>query len=336
MEKFVRLSVIVPGYRNSESNWHRCIRSILQNIGPHDELICIDDGSPNKPDYLRAYVNEDPRIRVYLESENRGLSCARNRGLELSSGKFVAFVDSDDELLPETYSKCLCALERDKSDIVIFGVKSLWVAERLWKINVPSDDEFVSTEAEKISGLYRNSLLNYAWNKVYRHDYLVSNQIQFDPRGMPCEDIIFNLRCMMGGGRVTCVRHVGIIYYRTHQSLLSCYKSTYRAGVELCNKAWRSCKAHAPDGELILGHIGEASEEDILQGEWDNLWRLRTPKSLRERFDFLRKNKSVLRGRSAYAFFVRQLIYSTLRKFFYVGPVQRWHIKRQYPGVQTF
>ena len=103
------LSIIVPVY-NTEKELDRCIKSILQQTFQDWELILIDDGSTDSSgDICEQYATNDKRIHV-IHTTNQGQSAARNRGLELAIGQYVSFIDSDDEITPETYSKNITIL----------------------------------------------------------------------------------------------------------------------------------------------------------------------------------------------------------------------------------
>ena len=330
----VRLSVIIPGYNNSQEYWERCIRSVMGNIGSNDEIFCVDDGSSVRPQFLNDFAAKDSRIHVLFLPENVGLPSARNAALELARGEYVTFVDSDDELIPGIYAVALSALCENRVDIAVFGVESIWVNERLHKVNVPPQDWCGILSVELVKSLYDNMVLNYAWNKVYRRDFLTDNRLRFDKDGVPCEDIIFILKCILSRAKWFFVRQVGIKYYRSHNTLLSRYKSTYVNGTRLANEAWRKYK-EAERGECVLGKIGEITDAELMAGEWDNIWRLSSPYSYRERFVFAREHHELYSG-AVYVFFIRKLVYSFVRKWFYVRPVQRWHIKRTYLDAKDY
>ena len=94
------ISVIVPVYR-VEKYLNDCIDSILAQTFTDFELILVDDGSPDGcPALCDAAAAKDSRIRV-IHQKNRGLSGARNAGLDAAEGEWIAFVDSDDMLLPQ-------------------------------------------------------------------------------------------------------------------------------------------------------------------------------------------------------------------------------------------
>lgn len=98
------ISVIVPVYR-VEKYLNDCIDSILAQTFADFELILVDDGSPDScPALCDAAAARDSRIRV-IHQKNRGLSGARNAGLDAAEGEWIAFVDSDDMLLPQAAGK---------------------------------------------------------------------------------------------------------------------------------------------------------------------------------------------------------------------------------------
>lgn len=116
------LSVIVPIY-NVEVYLPRCIDSILNQIFTDFELILVDDGSPDKcGDICDKYAQEDSRI-VVIHKKNGGLGSARNAGLDIARGTYIAFVDSDDYISEDCYEANMKILLRDKTiDILEFPI----------------------------------------------------------------------------------------------------------------------------------------------------------------------------------------------------------------------
>ena len=122
------ISVIVPVY-NVQPYLHRCVDSVLAQTYTDWELILVDDGSPDRcPVICDEYAAKDNRIRV-IHKENGGLSDARNCGLDIATGDFVMFLDSDDyihhNMLMTMYRLCVdegadivqCAYVRGTSDV---------------------------------------------------------------------------------------------------------------------------------------------------------------------------------------------------------------------------
>ena len=114
------ISVIVPVYK-VERYLNECIDSILAQTFTDFELILVDDGSPdNCPALCDAAAAKDSRIRV-IHQKNRGLSGARNAGLDAAEGEWIAFVDSDDMLLPQALEKAHSTAEKTGADVVLYG-----------------------------------------------------------------------------------------------------------------------------------------------------------------------------------------------------------------------
>lgn len=114
----MKLSIIVPIY-NVESTLERCIRSIVQQSFTDFELLLVDDGTPDNSGHIAdELAATDERIRVFHKS-NGGLSDARNYGIDRATGEYITFVDSDDELAPDTLLPLMQILS-DRADIDIF------------------------------------------------------------------------------------------------------------------------------------------------------------------------------------------------------------------------
>ena len=97
MVKGPKISVVIPVY-NVADYLSRCLESLRRQTLLDIEIICVNDGSTdNSLSLLNKYASLDKRIKI-IQQENKGLSCARNIGLDYSTGEYILFVDSDDEL----------------------------------------------------------------------------------------------------------------------------------------------------------------------------------------------------------------------------------------------
>lgn len=113
-----KISVIVPIYK-AEKFIERCVNSILNQTYRNIELILVDDGSPDLcPRICDQYAANDSRVRV-LHKENGGVSSARNAGLDIARGEYIAFVDSDDYLEPCMYEMMLDKALSYECDVVM-------------------------------------------------------------------------------------------------------------------------------------------------------------------------------------------------------------------------
>lgn len=111
------ISVVIPVYK-SEEYLRRCVDSVLAQTISELELILVDDGSPDGSGSIcDEYAAKDSRVKV-IHQENAGVSAARNAGMDLASGDYLAFVDSDDFVGPDMYEALLRVAEDTGADVV--------------------------------------------------------------------------------------------------------------------------------------------------------------------------------------------------------------------------
>ena len=115
------LSIIVPVYK-VEKYLPKCIDSILAQTFRDFELILIDDGSPDNCGAIcDDYAARDSRIKV-IHQKNAGVSAARNAGLDIATGTYLGFVDSDDWIEPEMYAAMIATMQETQADVVACGI----------------------------------------------------------------------------------------------------------------------------------------------------------------------------------------------------------------------
>ena len=113
-----RVTVIVPVY-NTEKHIHKCMQSLLDQTYKSMEIILVDDGSTDRcPQICDEYAAKYQQVRT-IHQKNTGVSGARNHGLEMATGAKIAFVDSDDWILPAMIEEMVSAAEEHAADIVI-------------------------------------------------------------------------------------------------------------------------------------------------------------------------------------------------------------------------
>ena len=166
------ISVIVPIYK-VEKYLHKCIDSILAQTYTNLEIILVDDGSPdNCGKICDEYAAKDSRIKV-IHQPNGGLSAARNAGLDIATGDYIGFVDSDDYIAPDMYEKLYNALVKNDADMAICDYQR-------FGNELPYDEMSLTTEV--ITGLQamekQNTVINcsfvVAWSKLYK-SFIFSN-----------------------------------------------------------------------------------------------------------------------------------------------------------------
>lgn len=177
------ISIIVPIY-NVETYLSRCVDSILNQTITDIEVILVDDGSPDRcGEVCDQYEREDPRIRV-IHKENGGLSDARNAGLEIAKGEYIAFVDSDDWLDLQYLEKLMNYLRETNADICECKVYRT-SGESFNHQTVATTEEIYDT-THALEELIQNRVFHqHVWNKLYRRK--VIGDVRF-PLGKTNED----------------------------------------------------------------------------------------------------------------------------------------------------
>lgn len=183
MEK-EKISVIVPVY-NVEQYLGRCVDSILEQTYQNLEVLLVDDGSPDScGDICDKYAKEDSRVRV-LHKENGGLSDARNAGIELATGTYVAFIDSDDWIEPQMMEVLYTTLLCHDADIAECSYRNLYadmdMEETACTGDVTVGDNIFALEAMLDWHYFKPN----AWNKLYKKSVIGS--IRY-PKGRIHED----------------------------------------------------------------------------------------------------------------------------------------------------
>ena len=180
------ISVVVPVY-NVRDYLRKNIESILNQTFRDFELILVNDGSKDDSlDILREYEKKDDRITV-IDKPNGGLSDARNAGMQIATGKYIQFIDSDDFIEPELLEKCYRKMEETGADMVIFDIYQYFLATgKKEVIAVPFDDRktySIQSNPEMIT-----MIPNAAWNKMYKMSLFKANDITY-PWGCYYEDL---------------------------------------------------------------------------------------------------------------------------------------------------
>ncbi len=194
-----QLSVVVPVY-NAEEVLRYCVNSILNQTFIDFELLLIDDGSTdNSPAICDELAKKDNRIKV-IHKENGGAGSARNKGIEIATGKYIAFPDADDYLEPDMFACLIKRILIEKVDLAMCLFNKIHINPDFSR-TIISDftlfDKTVKTKSEchKIWFEIRKSnigILNSPWNKIYRLDIIKNNNIIF-PDLRRAQDAVFNI-----------------------------------------------------------------------------------------------------------------------------------------------
>lgn len=167
------ISVIVPVY-NVSKYLRKCIDSILSQTYTNLEIILINDGSTdNCHEICDYYAGMDKRIKV-IHKKNGGLSSARNCGLQIATGEYIGFVDSDDYINPSMYELLYCNLISSSADLSMCGYYHTYTDNEISNSN--KINKIIVTDAKGALEILLKGKLStiMAWNKLYKKDIFES------------------------------------------------------------------------------------------------------------------------------------------------------------------
>lgn len=203
------ISVIVPAY-NVELYIQECLISILTQTHQAIEVIVIDDGSSDRTGKICERIAlDDQRVKV-IHQKNHGISVARNRGIELASAQYLAFVDGDDKIAPRFIEYLFRCLSDTKSDIAVCGYTEVYPDHQ---INILPPTTTISGEDAAVQLFTKQENLDIVvWNKLYKKDIFIKHDILF-PQGKIHEDNLTTYKTYLAAQQVAFLDEP-LYYYR--------------------------------------------------------------------------------------------------------------------------
>lgn len=279
----IKVSIIVPIY-NVEKYLDRCMDSLLNQTLKDIEIIMVDDGSPdNCPQMCDEYAKKDNRVKV-VHKKNAGLGFARNSGLDVAKGEYIAFVDSDDYVGLNMYKTLYDRAEAYKCDAVFCGFRTelkqnKWVysdevdADKLWRgkdVQLFMLDMIASGAGVKAERLYQMSV----WHSIYKRSIIEDNHLRFvSEREVASEDIPFQVDYLSKANTVAYIKEMYYSYCLNGTSLTATLKPEKYARY----KQLRACLlTKSSDAEyvsrvnrLFIGYT-RSHLYDIINSAWKN------------------------------------------------------------------
>lgn len=214
------VSIIVPIY-NTERYLSKCIESICRQTYRHLQIILIDDGSTDGCGAIcDEYAARDVRIRVF-HRENSGLVATRMFGLSVATGCYVAWVDSDDWIEPETYERMIATAITGDCDMVwcdVMGVhKDKTVLASILYSNAPS---------EMIRRILKGEVPGWLWNKLIRRTFYDSVNLQLHVDDNMMEDMLQSVELLCANPKMGYISQPMYCYNRTNESAMTAESRT--------------------------------------------------------------------------------------------------------------
>lgn len=270
------ISVIVPIY-NVEKYVNKCVGSIVNQTYTNLEIILVDDGSPDRcPEICDEWAKKDSRIKV-IHKKNGGLSDARNAGMKIASGDYIAFVDSDDWIAPEMYERLLMAIKNDNSDIAACAVKMVWEDGSSSKLLTLRTNCVLSQYEAQSELLSEKKLKQPVFYKLYRMENI--RHIPFE-KGKYHEDVFWSYQAIGCAKRVSLSDYIGYFYLQRIESIMGSGYSLKRLDAmeaycnryeyfkeyfpELQQKAlcsiWENCIYH---GQMAMTYLNQKDRRNV-------------------------------------------------------------------------
>lgn len=211
-----KISVIIPVY-NVENYLKKCIQSILAQDFSEYEIILVDDGSTDGSGKIcDEYSQKYSQIKT-IHQNNKGLGGARNRGIEEACGDYLLFVDSDDSIKENMLSYLYNIALDNNSDLVLFGMDYFDEDDNLIETKRPSNSGIRNIDSDERAFVF--SVDPYAWNKLYKRDIFIKNNIRY-PERIWYEDLCVTPKIMLCAGNVTITDRVFYNYLQRKNSIM--------------------------------------------------------------------------------------------------------------------
>lgn len=237
-----KVSIIVPIY-NVDEYLERSIESLINQTLKEIEIILVNDGSTDKSlEICKYYEQKDKRIKV-LDKKNEGVSVARNKGIELATSEYIAFIDPDDYVEPTMYENMYKNIIESNSDICMCNYieidknksikKELELREGIYyRKNI--EELLISMVGNK--DLEKETVMGCIWRSIYKKSLIHKYKIEF-PKGIHhMQDIVFMVNYLSKCTTLYINDNAYYHYYRRDNSSMTRYKKNmWENNKKVCN-----------------------------------------------------------------------------------------------------
>src|SRR5574344_1521706 len=203
------ISIIIPCF-NVAPYIQRCLDSVASQTYRNIEVLLIDDcGTDNTIDIIKAFIDEykgDLAFRVFKQECNKGVSCARNRGIEESKGEYIYFLDSDDSITGNCIETMVKPVMMDSSVEMVVGNYKI-IGPLYFGLFMMQERTYSANEI--IEGQFTYAIYGMPWNKLIRRDFIIRNNLFF-VAGIIHEDVLWSYYCAL------CLNTLHIVLTRTY------------------------------------------------------------------------------------------------------------------------
>ena len=220
----VKVSIIIPVY-NNEGYLQECLDSVLAQTYDDMEILLIDDASEDASgEICDSYAKKYPCVQA-IHIDHCGVGGARNEGLRIARGEYIAFVDSDDYFASkDSVRNMVDCLEATNADIAVGNYCRLWDGKILEATGHSTFSQMDPKSAKfRYRGFFSVGTLSYVWGKTYRHSFLKKHGITFHDYEY-AEDKYFNFQCYIEQAQYVFLDDVVYAYRKNNASISHQYQ----------------------------------------------------------------------------------------------------------------
>ena len=216
------VSVIIPVY-NTEKYLSACVDSVLSQGHVTLEIILVDDGSTDSSaNICDTYAQQHDNIKA-IHIKNSGPATAKNEGLKLVQGNYIALTDSDDMMEPQMLYKMVTAGYEHNADIICCNYKQIDENGHISHLNSTYKQYVLNHEEGLIHFFSKDKIYSQCWTKIYKRKMLHDYRIENDPGLRTDEDFIFNIRAFVNAQTIVIVDEPLYKYTHRESSLAHAY-----------------------------------------------------------------------------------------------------------------
>ncbi len=203
----------------------RCLESVKNQTYKNLEIILVNDCTPDNSMFLIKNfmeANQELNIKLIEHEENSGLSVVRNNGIKAATGKYIFFVDSDDEIT--SYCVQMLVEDAEKPDVQVTIAQNRWIntfdnSTKDFGFPTIAEKKYYDNNLEIFSVYSKGGFPSSSWNKLFKRDFIVDNQIYFVP-GLFAQDELWFFHLLLKTETLAIIDNITYLYYLHGESVI--------------------------------------------------------------------------------------------------------------------
>ena len=216
----MKVSIIIPVY-NVASYIRSCLLSVLQQTYTDIEVVLVNDKTQDESmKIIQDTLNENPThfsVKIVDHTENKGLSAARNTGIRNSTGEYLYFLDSDDEITHDCIETLVAQVGTWYPDMVV-GDYSVQGSDNFYP-PLRMGTSVITGKQHVLNAYVRGKIYVMAWNKLVQRNFILSNNLFFK-EGLIHEDCLWSFQCACHANKLAVIKHI-TYYYKIRENSIT-------------------------------------------------------------------------------------------------------------------